>query len=269
MLEDNHEDIIAKAMRGQKIGKSMLADLSGLEKTEVESLLKGKFSEKAILEVANQLKLDERKLLISAKKSWLPDLVDIPGLKRFESKFGDMKVNAYVIYNESSKKSWIFDTGTDCNALLTFIKEQELKVDSIFLTHSHRDHIACLSEILEFTRFPKFFIHNSEKIKDSNEIDEGFNSWISDICLTAFHTHGHSVGGMTYLISGLTSPVAIVGDAIFAGSMGGGIVSYPDALETNRSKIMTFSDETVLCPGHGPQTTVGEEKKYNPFFPEF
>ena len=91
MLEDNHEDIIAKAMRGQKIGKSMLADLSGLEKTEVESLLKGKFSEKAILEVANQLKLDERKLLISAKKSWLPDLVDIPGLKRFESKFGDMK----------------------------------------------------------------------------------------------------------------------------------------------------------------------------------
>ena len=50
---------------------------------------------------------------------------------------------------------------------------------------------------------------------------------------------------------------------------GGGIISYPDALETNRSKIMTFSDETVLCPGHGPQTTVGEEKKYNPFFPEF
>ena len=222
MLEDNHEDIIAKAMRGQKIGKSMLADLSGLEKTEVESLLKGKFSEKAILEVANQLKLDERKLLISAKKSWHPILVDIPGLKRFESKFGDMKVNAYVIYNESSKKSWIFDTGTDCNALLTFIKEQELKVDSIFLTHSHRDHIACLGEILEFTRFPKFFIHNSEKIKDSNEIDEGFNSWIRDISLTAFHTHGHSVGGMTYLISGLTSPVAIVGDAIFAGSMGGG-----------------------------------------------
>jgi glyoxylase-like metal-dependent hydrolase (beta-lactamase superfamily II) len=64
-------------------------------------------------------------------------------------------------------------------------------------------------------------------------------------------------------------PVAIVGDAIFAGSMGGGMVSYEDALRTNRDKIMTLPDKTILCPGHGPITSVGEEKKYNPFFPEF
>ena len=74
---------------------------------------------------------------------------------------------------------------------------------------------------------------------------------------------------MTDVINGLDSPVAIVGDAIFAGSMGGGIVSYSDALRTNREKIMTLPDETILCPGHGPMTTVMEEKKHNPFFPEF
>jgi glyoxylase-like metal-dependent hydrolase (beta-lactamase superfamily II) len=51
--------------------------------------------------------------------------------------------------------------------------------------------------------------------------------------------------------------------------MGGGMVSYEDALRTNREKIMTLPDDTVLCPGHGPLTTVGEEKKHNPFFPEF
>ena len=61
----------------------------------------------------------------------------------------------------------------------------------------------------------------------------------------------------------------VVGDALFAGSMGGGMVSYADALRTNREKIMSLPDETVLCPGHGPMTTVGEEKKHNPFFPEF
>ena len=76
-------------------------------------------------------------------------------------------------------------------------------------------------------------------------------------------------GRVTYVIGGLESPVAIVGDAIFAGSMGGGMVSYEDALRTNREKIMTLPDDTVLCPGHGPKTTVGEEKKNNPFFPEF
>ena len=74
---------------------------------------------------------------------------------------------------------------------------------------------------------------------------------------------------MTYVVNGLDKQVAIVGDALFAGSMGGGMVSYPDALRTNREKIISLPNETVLCPGHGPMTTVGEEKKHNPFFPEF
>ena len=82
-------------------------------------------------------------------------------------------------------------------------------------------------------------------------------------------TSGHSAGGITYVISGLPRPVAVVGDAIFAGSMGGGAVSYTDALRNNRNKIFTLPNEAVLCPGHGPLTTVGEEKLHNPFFPEF
>ena len=87
--------------------------------------------------------------------------------------------------------------------------------------------------------------------------------------MIALHTHGHSVGGMSYIIDGLSSPVAIVGDAIFAGSMGGGMVSFADALNTNREKLMTLSEETIICPGHGPMSTIAEEKQYNPFFPEF
>ncbi len=77
------------------------------------------------------------------------------------------------------------------------------------------------------------------------------------------------MGGTTYVISGLAAPVAVVGDALFAGSMGGGMISYDDALKNNREKIMTLPDETILCPGHGPMTTVAEEKRHNPFFPEF
>ena len=92
---------------------------------------------------------------------------------------------------------------------------------------------------------------------------------VGAIQLNSLHTHGHSVGGLTYLMDGLPCPVAIVGDALFAGSMGGGMVSYADALETNREKIMTLPDHCVICPGHGPMSTIGEEKKYNPFFPEF
>ena len=71
------------------------------------------------------------------------------------------------------------------------------------------------------------------------------------------------------MINGLERPVAIVGDAIFAGSMGGGMVSYDDALRTNKEKILSLSGDTILCPGHGPMTTISEEKTNNPFFPEF
>jgi glyoxylase-like metal-dependent hydrolase (beta-lactamase superfamily II) len=60
--------------------------------------------------------------------------------------------------------------------------------------------------------------------------------------------------------------VVIVGDALFAGSMGGGMVSYADALRTNRREIMTLPPQTVICPGHGPMTTVAEERAHNPFF---
>jgi hydroxyacylglutathione hydrolase len=80
-------------------------------------------------------------------------------------------------------------------------------------------------------------------------------------------TRGHSEGGTTYVINGLSRPVAVVGDAIFAGSIGGPKLSYADALEGIRSQILSLPDNTVICPGHGPLTTVGEEKANNPFFP--
>jgi len=66
--------------------------------------------------------------------------------------------------------------------------------------------------------------------------------------------------------TGLARPVAIVGDSMFAGSMGGGSVSYKDAVQNNFEKILTLPDDTIICPGHGPMTSVGEEKKHNPFF---
>ena len=84
--------------------------------------------------------------------------------------------------------------------------------------------------------------------------------------MSARLTWGHAKGGITYVIDGLVTPIAVVGDAMFAGSMGGGMVSYQDALRTNREEILALPDHTILCPGHGPLTTVGEEKDHNPFF---
>ena len=268
-LEDFHEDILGKAMRGLGIGKNEMASRLGVEKSYIEAILSGEVDEKLIHAMAFELKLDSQKLIRSAKKEWSPVPVELSGLKQFSSVYGDMFVNAYVTWDEVTRNAWIFDTGTDALPILDFIVEEELKVDAIFLTHTHRDHIACLDDLREKTGNPKVFVHDLELLDGCIPIEEGFSHSMDSLSLVAKHTHGHSLGGLTYVIDGLEKPVAVVGDAIFAGSMGGGMVSYEDALRTNRGKIMTLPNDTTLCPGHGPLTTVGEEKQNNPFFPEF
>ena len=268
-LEDFHEDILGKAMRGLGIGKNEMASRLQCKKSEVETVLSGGVNEALISAMAMELDLDAEKLLRSAKKQWCPAPLAINGLKQFNLPFGDMLVNVFVVWDVNSKNAWIFDTGPVAEPILSFIQEQKLSVDAIFLTHIHRDHIACLDELRECAGNPSVYVHELEALDGCELITDGFSYSCSTLSLNALHTHGHALGGMTYVINGLERPIAIVGDAIFAGSMGGGMISYEDALRTNRDKIMTLSDDTILCPGHGPMTTVGEEKRNNPFFPEF
>ena len=268
-LEDFHEDILGKAMRGLGIGKNEMAQRLGVEKPGIEAILNGEVNEKLINAMAYELKLDGGKLIRSAKKEWRPAPLEIVGLKQISSNCGDMIVNAYVVWDEVTRNAWIFDTGTDAQPIIDFTEEEKLKVDAIFLTHTHRDHIACLNDLLVKSEGAKVFVHQLELLDGCEPIEEDFKYSIDSLSLEARLTHGHSVGGLTYVIDGLKKPIAVVGDAIFAGSMGGGMISYSDALQTNRDKIMTLPEATILCPGHGPLTSVGEEKQNNPFFPEF
>ena len=268
-LEDFHEDILAKAMRGLGIGKNEIAERVGAPKSSIESILNGKVDENLINAMACELQLDGPKLNRSAKKEWSPLPAELIGLKQIRSTYGDMIVNAYVIWDKVTRSAWVFDTGTDEQPIFAFIEEEKLKLDAIFLTHTHRDHVSCLDDLCKQTGSLKVYVHQLEFFDGCVPIEEGFEYSVDSLSMKTKHTHGHSLGGMTYIVDGLAKPVAVVGDAIFAGSMGGGMVSYSSALQTNREKIMCLSDDTILCPGHGPVTSVGEEKMNNPFFPEF
>ena len=114
-----------------------------------------------------------------------------------------MIVNAYVVWDEVSGNAWIFDTGTDAHAILAFIDEERLTVDAIFLTHTHRDHISCLDDLREKTGNPKVYVHQLELFDGCTPIEEGFQYSTDLLSLVAKHTHGHSVGGLTYFIDGL------------------------------------------------------------------
>jgi glyoxylase-like metal-dependent hydrolase (beta-lactamase superfamily II) len=265
-LEDNHEDILSKAMRGLGIGKNEMASRLQCEKSEVEAILSGRVDESLILGMSKELNLDAEKLLRSARKEWNPAPLVVNALRQFNLPFGEMLVNVFVVWDENSKNAWIFDTGPFAEPILSFIQELELSVNAIFITHTHRDHIACLDLLRTGAGNASVYVHEMEAVDGCESIIEGFSDTCGTLSLNTLHTYGHALGGMTYLIDGLERPVAIVGDAVFAGSMGGGMVSYTDALRTNREKILSLPEETILCPGHGPLTKVAWEKKHNPFF---
>src|SRR5204862_1093740 len=111
------------------------------------------------------------------------------------------------------------------------------------------------------------FVCKLEAIDGAQTFEAGKRFSVGALQIETRQTKGHSPGGITFVVSGLPNPIAVVGDAMFAASMGGGAVSYADALKTNRENILPLPDDTILCPGHGPLTTVGEEKVHNPFFP--
>jgi len=201
------------------------------------------------------------------KKGWYPnDLKEVAGLACFNTPYSDMTVNSYVVWDPQTEQGVCFDTGADCADMAKFAAEKKIRVQLILLTHTHPDHIADLERLKKVTGAAAF-VCKLEAIDGAETFDAGKKFSVGNLQIETRQTSGHSRGGITYVISGLPRKLAVVGDSIFAGSMGGAVVSYDDALRNNREKILTLPDETILCPGHGPLTTVGEEKKHNPFFP--
>ncbi len=265
-LEDTAADVIGKAQRGLCFSDSQLAEKSGANADQIRRLRDGDFDEETIRRVAPVLQLDAESLLKLANGTWVPEnLGDTRGLAQFNTPYGDMTVNAYLVWDPNTREAVVFDTGADSTAILHRIAKEDLSVMLILLTHAHPDHVADLSRLRSDTGAP-IFTSSLERVREAKTINEGEVFDIGALSIESRLTSGHSVGGMTYVVTGLARPVAIVGDSLFAGSMGGGAVSYEDARGNNLEKILTLPDDTIVCPGHGPLTTVGKEKRENPFF---
>jgi hydroxyacylglutathione hydrolase len=264
-LEDNAADIIGKAQRGLGISDSELAEKAGVSPQTIRKLREGDFDEPALLSVAPILGLDGRALCELARDEWRPTKMEADGLAQFNTDYHGMAVNAYLVFDPVSRAAAAFDTGGDSSEVVRFAERHKLNVQLILLTHAHPDHVADLPRLREETG-ADVFTPAREAVPGAEPIEEGKKFRLRSLQIDTRLTWGHSSGGMTYVVTGLARPIAIVGDSLFAGSMGGGNISYKDALQNNLEKILTLSDETIICPGHGPMTTVGEEKQHNPFF---
>lgn len=266
-LEDQFEDLVAKSMRGLHLGETELSERTGVPRDILSRLCRGEFcDEAALVKVARALALDPRTLTMAASRVWAPRPVSVEGLEMFNLPYRDMRVNAYLVWDPATKAAAFFDTATDHAPLVAKAASLGVTVEAIFLTHTHNDHLAALEALKSAFPVAKAWSNRAEPWPGTTTFAEGETFTIGSLRVATRTTSGHSPGGTTYVIDGLARPLAIVGDALFAGSMGGGIVSFADAWKNNREKILTLADDTVLCPGHGPLTTVGEEKRNNPFF---
>jgi len=271
-LEDHVGDIIRKARAMSGVSLERAAKAAGVGQDEVAEMEEsGKvtgnpnFSALAELIGLNAGKLKQ----VSA--GWLPSEKDLSTWREFRcitTTANGMAVNCYLIWDEVSREAALFDTGWHEAPILKEIDTNQLQLRHLFITHTHEDHIAALVAIRE--RFPKVRLHSSTKgapVEQRNRANDFIH--LGSLRITNRDTPGHAEDGTTYIVG--TWPddaphVAIVGDAIFAGSIGRGNQSWDLAKQKVRDQIFSLPADTLLCPGHGPLATVAEAKAHNPFF---
>jgi glyoxylase-like metal-dependent hydrolase (beta-lactamase superfamily II)/DNA-binding XRE family transcriptional regulator len=272
-LEDHLGDILKKARKSVSVSAEEAARTAGISETDLSALEDSGKSEKKpnLAALASLLALDPKKVEGIAQ-GWLPSEKDL-GLWRelrcIETEEGGAKVNQYLIWDEVGQEAAIFDTGWIADPAIALIEENKLVLKHIFLTHTHPDHIGGLGGLR--AKYPKAHVHTSAKSAPPQQRNRA-NDFLhlGSLRITNRDTPGHAEDGVTYVIG--TWPedaphVAMVGDAIFAGSMGTGFQSWDLAKTKIREQIFTLPADTLICPGHGPFTTVAEEKAHNPFFP--
>ena len=196
---------------------------------------------------------------------------------------GELMVNCYIVGWRPTKEAVIFDPGGEVERILKQVGSMGLIITDIVNTHGHGDHIWGNGEIIEVTGKPLMIGRNdAEMLTDPFKnrsayfgfsissppadrlLDEGDIVKVGEGELKVYHTPGHSPGSMIFVGDGFV----IAGDLVFSGSIGrtdfpGG--SMETLLKMVKEKLFPLGDEYVVLPGHGPETTVGDERKHNPF----
>ncbi len=196
---------------------------------------------------------------------------------------GPLQSNSYLLADEVTREAALFDPGMESEAVADVLARERLTVTAIINTHGHFDHVFGNAYFKAKTGAP-LLMHRADLdlVKRLEEqslyfgfratpspppdrfLEEGDEVRVGGIRLRVLHTPGHSPGGICLVTDG----TAFVGDTLFAGSIGrtdlpGG--SAETLLTSIRERLLTLPDDTVIYPGHGPATTIGHERRHNPF----
>jgi len=200
---------------------------------------------------------------------------------------GEYETNCYILrQSEEAKDCLIIDIGLDPGRFIDFLRDNNFNPAAVVLTHGHIDHIAGVSVLRAEFANVKVYIHkldagmlteagsNLSAMMGQGFTTEPADSIIEDkgvveeagITLEVLHTPGHTPGGVC--LYSKDDGVVFTDDALFAGSIGRTVFpngSMAELVESIKAKLFTLPDDTIVYPGHGPTTTIAQEKAHNPF----
>ncbi len=196
---------------------------------------------------------------------------------------GPLQVNCFILADEKTKEAVVIDPGDDAVDILKIIREKGLTVQYIVNTHGHFDHVGANQAVKEATG-AEILMHEGDAPMLDDAVDQAIifgmrvappprpDRFVKDgdvitageISLKVLHTPGHSPGGISLLEQGMV----FTGDALFAGSIGRTDFPYGDLhtlISGIKKKLLTLPDDTKVFSGHGPASSIGEERLENPF----
>ncbi len=198
---------------------------------------------------------------------------------------GPVGTNCYIVRNEALKECFVIDPAVCPPELVSHIKKEGLSVKAVLLTHGHFDHIMGLDDFLKEFPVPVYACEAEKELLESAELNSSrgmFGSpyifsraeYVSDrqvlhiagFEIRVIHTPGHTAGGCCYHIP--EENVLFSGDTLFRASVGRTDLptgSMGELVRSVREKLMVLPEETKVYPGHMEETTIGYEKRYNPF----
>ena len=274
-LEDDFCDILKKSRVGQGLSVGDVSRLTGLSVGDISSWERGApvRNREDVLSLATVLGLRSEPLAKIALDQWEPQVQPLPDwTETVEGSVGGYGVHGYIVVSDG--EAVVIDTAYNASAMIAAFRQHKVRLVGICLTHGHADHADGIEQLLMHQEVPVYLgSEDVELLEWRPRADvlavpsDGQTITIGRRTIRCVATPGHTAGGVCYRLDDHDYPVCFVGDTLFAGSIGRSNPSslYPVHLESVRTRVLTLSPQCRLLPGHGPATTVAEERNHNPF----